>query len=393
MRPNWLGEKKGISLRLPTEDEWYRLVDFCDVKDETDINRSDANINLEHFASTVPVSHFNHNGFYDIIGNVWQWSQTPIYPYENFEIDPLYDDFSTPTFDIRHNLIKGGSWISTGNQALLSSRYAFRRHFYQHAGFRYVQSQYEEKASHNIYESDALIAQYIDFSWGKPHLGLLNYAENIVTHLLPYLKDRSLRELLDVGCAVGRSSFELARYFDKVTAVDFSARFIQTAIQMQKVKKLYYTMPQEGELYSYHQVSMPKVLSALSEKITFLQADACNLKPTLHGYDCVFASNLIDRLYDPEKFLNEMAKRLNEEGVLILTSPYTWLEEFTPKERWIGGYKEGGKNITTLEGLEKILGKDFRLLGTHDIPFAIKETARKHQYTIAQMTIWEKKRS
>jgi hypothetical protein len=52
----------------------------------------------------------------------------------------LYDDFSTPTFDGKHTLIKGGSWISTGNEALKSSRYAFRRHFFQHAGFRYLVS-------------------------------------------------------------------------------------------------------------------------------------------------------------------------------------------------------------------------------------------------------------
>jgi len=110
---NWLGEQQGKKLRMPT---------------------------------------------YDIRGNVWQWSQTPIYPYEGFEVHPLYDDFSTPTFDTRHNLIKGGSWISTGNETLLSARYAFRRHFYQHAGFRYIESEYEENVGDNIYESDDLVS-------------------------------------------------------------------------------------------------------------------------------------------------------------------------------------------------------------------------------------------
>lgn len=58
--------------------------------------------------------------------------------------DTRYTMISTPTFDGKHNLIKGGSWISTGNLALKSSRYAFRRHFFQHAGFRYVVSRYQE---------------------------------------------------------------------------------------------------------------------------------------------------------------------------------------------------------------------------------------------------------
>jgi hypothetical protein len=32
------------------------------------------------------------------------------------------------------------SWISTGNEAIKHSRYAFRRHFFQHAGFRYIEA-------------------------------------------------------------------------------------------------------------------------------------------------------------------------------------------------------------------------------------------------------------
>jgi formylglycine-generating enzyme required for sulfatase activity len=56
--------------------------------------------------------------FCDVIGNVWQWTRTPIMPFKGFEVHPLYDDFSVPTFDGRHNLIKGGSWIATGNEAI-----------------------------------------------------------------------------------------------------------------------------------------------------------------------------------------------------------------------------------------------------------------------------------
>ena len=54
---------------------------------------------------------------FDVVGNVWQWLETPIYPFGGFEVHPIYDDFTTPTFDERHNLIKGGSWISCGNEA------------------------------------------------------------------------------------------------------------------------------------------------------------------------------------------------------------------------------------------------------------------------------------
>ena len=110
-----------------------------------------------------------------MLGNVWQWTETPIYPFHGFEIHPWYDDFSTPTFDTRHNLIKGGSWISTGNEATRDSRYAFRRHFFQHAGFRYVESAAPVVIHDDRYESDALAAQYCDAHYGPEHFGVANF--------------------------------------------------------------------------------------------------------------------------------------------------------------------------------------------------------------------------
>jgi formylglycine-generating enzyme required for sulfatase activity len=93
---------------------------------------------MEYWMSPNPVNLFKTAEFYDVIGNVWQHTITPIYPFANFEMHPVYEDFTTPTFDERHDLIKGGSFISTGNEALYHSRYAFRRHFQQFAGFRYI---------------------------------------------------------------------------------------------------------------------------------------------------------------------------------------------------------------------------------------------------------------
>ena len=111
----------------------------------------------------------------DVVGNVWQWTETPIAGFPGFEVHALYDDFSTPTFDMRHNLIKGGSWISTGNEATRDSRYAFRRHFFQHAGFRYVVSEQPVEVSEAMYETDALVSQYCEFHYGREYFGVRNF--------------------------------------------------------------------------------------------------------------------------------------------------------------------------------------------------------------------------
>ncbi len=133
----WKSAQEGETYRLPTEAE-HRVMVKSGEMDQALFDDTRANINLAHAASSVPVDMFAHGELYDVVGNVWQWTQTQMDGYEGFFTHPWYDDFSEPTFDGKHNLIKGGSWISTGNEILRESRYAFRRHFIQHAGFRYV---------------------------------------------------------------------------------------------------------------------------------------------------------------------------------------------------------------------------------------------------------------
>ncbi|OZA04376.1 MAG: 5-histidylcysteine sulfoxide synthase [Sulfuricurvum sp. 17-40-25] len=133
----WKSAQDGMNIRLPTEAEYGVLLDQCGIVSDI-FDDMTANINLAHFASSVPVDTFFHGKVYDAVGNVWQWTSSPMDGFEGFAPHPLYDDFSTPTFDTKHNMLKGGSWISTGNEVVRASRYAFRRHFIQHAGFRYV---------------------------------------------------------------------------------------------------------------------------------------------------------------------------------------------------------------------------------------------------------------
>jgi 5-histidylcysteine sulfoxide synthase len=154
----WKSAQENQTYRLPSEAEWRVMVRECGME-ETIFDDTRANLNLAHYASSVPVHRFAQGKLYDVVGNVWQWTQTLMDGFEGFATHPLYDDFSEPTFDGKHNLIKGGSWISTGNEIVLESRYAFRRHFIQHAGFRYVVGDGENEAKANA-EIEAMYAAW-----------------------------------------------------------------------------------------------------------------------------------------------------------------------------------------------------------------------------------------
>jgi len=74
----------------------------------------------------------------------------------------------------------------------------------------------------------------------------------------------------------------------------------------------------------------------------------------------------------------------------FLTSPYTWLEEWTKKEEWIGAKYVDGERIDTLTAL-KIVLQNYELKKTINIPFMLREHARKYQFSDAHFTAWKKK--
>lgn len=393
----WKAAQTGLAIRLPSEDEYLRLRDHTQAQDYI----SQANVNLQRYASSVPVDECEMNGFYDVIGNVWQWTLTPIYPFDGFKVHPLYDDFTTPTFDNKHNIFKGGSWISTGNEINGHSRYAFRRHFFQHAGFRYIESDAEVKTEFATYETDPAVAQACDFHYGTSALNTDNFAQHYAQIAIQHAQQdediakRSNLSVLEVGCSVGRGCFELARHFDQVLGLDFSARFINVANRMQTTGSVLYTLPIEGEIMDFKEATLEQHdLNKQAQRCQFLQQDPSNLKPIFSGYDMIVAMNLIERLYEPKKFVQDISQRLNSGGLLMLGSTYNWSEAFTQKQHWLGGYKDSqsGENVTTLETLHALLTEDFEpITPPQDLVFSVPETARCFQHRISQVTLWKKK--
>ena len=393
---NWKARATGRPVRLPGEDEWNRIYDVSGLADVPSNAPAGANLHLDHWASSCAVNRFAHGELYDVVGNVWQWCETPTYPFDGFEVHPLYDDFTTPTFDDRHNMIKGGAWVSTGNESRHVSRYAFRRHFFQHAGFRYIVADAPVSYVSSSYESDALLSQYAEFHYGEEYFGVPNFPRAMALNAIAAFERHAgapAGRALDLGCATGRTSFELARRFDHVTGIDFSARFINAGVKLAQQGALRYTLQDEGELVFYRECRLAGLgLDAVAGKVDFSQGDACNLKPGFSGYDLIVAANLIDRLYSPRKFLETVHQRLNPGGLLVLSSPYTWLDAHTRREEWIGGFKKDGESYTTLDGLKDILGARFELVeGPQAVPFVIRETRRKFQHTLSEVTVWRRR--
>ena len=65
--------------------------------------------------------------------------------------------------------------------------------------------------------------------------------------------------------------------------------------------------------------------------MAFEQGDACSLRSDIGQFGCVLGANLLCRLPAPLDFLDRLPHLVVPGGIVVLTSPYTWLEEYTPK--------------------------------------------------------------
>ena len=62
------------------------------------------------------------------------------------------------------------------------------------------------------------------------------------------------------------------------------------------------------------------------------------------------------------------------------------------QKKLIGGYvNKDGLEVKGFSSLKQILGPHFELVEEVDMSFLIRETVRKHQWTVAHGTVWKRK--
>jgi putative 4-mercaptohistidine N1-methyltranferase len=243
-----------------------------------------------------------------------------------------------------------------------------------------------------IYESDKLLAEYLlfhfgsaeeilppDRSWPAGMREALDFAVRTPARFAP----GEVESGLDLGCAVGRSAFEMARSCRHVTGIDFSHAFIRAAETLRQGAELPYERLEEGTLHTPLVARAPGGVDPA--RIRFVQGDAMRLPADLGPFDRVHAANLICRLTRPQLLLDRLPALVKPGGELVLATPCTWLEAFTPPENWPG--------TSTFDWLLEALAPGFTLVETAEEPFLIRETARKFQWTSSLLTRWRRVQS
>lgn len=376
------------------------------------------NLNLR-YGSEAPVDSMESENIevLDLFGNVWHWLEDDFNPLDGFKIHPYYDDFSTPCFDGEHQMILGGSFISAGDMSLSSARFHFRPHFFQHAGFRVVNTTAhnngaviklggaigKDSSAHgnDRYKNERMLQRYVNLHYGSredqmpyssgPEDGI-SFPARAARLLIDWCDRFEIAKTmaLDVGCSVGGASFALAEQFDHVTAVDLSQSLIGFARELQTNGRAEYKIFEEGEIYERREIEVPR---QLLDKVTFKRADACSLPSEFVDYDAAIIANLLCRLPSPMSLLSRLAGSrgiVRKGGLVLITSPFSWMEQLTPREVWLGGRITASGPQWSFDGLKAAMEDAFELVAQHDMPMIIRENRRKYHYIVPMATVWRR---
>ena len=158
--------------------------------------------------------------------------------------------------------------------------------------------------------------------------------------------------VLDLGCAGGRTSFDLAAATGGlVLGVDSNLALLRLARRVAQTGSVRYPRRRIGAVYDDRQFAADLPGRA---QVDFWACDVAAL-PFAAPCGLVVALNLLDCVADPPQLLAGAAAMLRPGGALLLATPFDWALRATQFEGWIGGHSQRGPGGGAAEPLLRAL--------------------------------------
>ena len=144
--------------------------------------------------------------------------------------------------------------------------------------------------------------------------------------------------ILDLGCAVGRTTFELAQRSEElVLGIDLNFSLLRLAARLLHSGEIAFPLRRVGLVYQRQAFAIPW---EGRERIDFWACDATALPFRANRFARALSLNLLDCLRSPYDHLLELERLLRPGGEALLATPYDWSASATPVEAWLGGHSQ-----------------------------------------------------
>ena len=171
--------------------------------------------------------------------------------------------------------------------------------------------------------------------------------------------------MIDIGCAVGRTTFELAEAYDEIVlGIDLNFYMLKLAASVLNEGRVTYPKRHSGIVFKRREFS---VLFERAKNVDFWVCDATCLPVGDETFSLAASLNVLDCVQNPYEHLRELARILKPDAAGLVSTPYDWNVSATPLESWLGGHSQRSES----QGSSEIMLRSLLSGGTH--PNAVKE--------------------
>jgi SAM-dependent methyltransferase len=201
---------------------------------------------------------------------------------------------------------------------------------------------------------------------------------------------------LDIGCSVGRLTFEMTRTHDRAVGLDTSISFVRAARGLAAKKRLAFDLIMEGQITEKRACDLDPAFGF--DQAEFIVADAMALPFRSRRFVTVSSVNILEKVPDPLLHLAEANRVMDEKDARFLFSdPFSWDENVNDPALWLGGTKEGPfkgfgmDNICRLlQDPESVFSPGFTIQDMGQVLWKIRKTRNLWEHITSQFVVAER---
>ena len=174
---------------------------------------------------------------------------------------------------------------------------------------------------------------------------------------------------VDIGCAVGRLSFELSKTHSRVVGLDTSLSFIKRARRIMKEQSLHFDLILEGNITEHRVCELNPQWNY--DRMEFIVADALALPFPQNIFSTASSINILEKIPHPIKHLKDVNRVLRkQDSMFVFSDPFSWDASVSAPDLWLGGRNQGPYQGRGFENMERMLTGSG---GVFDPPFQVSK--------------------